>query len=152
VTGPDVESPVREAPRELLALACAVRPDWDEAETWNAMHAAKTAGLDWTRLALRLMGIALRVETPPTRPRELWDFARGITSKAAERPPPAEHVAGAIAAIIAGDYAAAWSATHEGAVPAQIVKATGGQPALTEGNDPRAGAVPATEAETNLRR
>ena len=136
MTDPDSESPVREAPRELLALACAVRPDWDEAETWNAMHAAKTAGLDWTRLALRLMGIALRVETPPTRPRELWDFARGITSKAAERPPPAEHVAGAIAAIIAGDYAAAWSATHEGAVPAQIARVTGGQPVLAEDDNP----------------
>jgi hypothetical protein len=135
VTGPDSESPVREAPRELLALACAVRPDWDEAEVWNAMHAAKTAGLDWTRLALRLMGIALRVETPPTRPRELWDFARGITSKAAERPPPAEHVAGAIAALRAGDYAAAWSATHDGAVPPRIARVTGPLQKLTEDND-----------------
>jgi hypothetical protein len=128
----DNQDLVREAPRELLAFACAVRPDWDRDDVWNAMHAAKTAGLDWTRLALRLMGIALREETPPTRPRELWDFARGITTKAAERPPPAEHVAGAIAAIIAGDYAAAWTATHEGAVPPQIARVTGGQPVLTE--------------------
>jgi hypothetical protein len=136
VTGPDSESPVREAPRELLALACAVRPDWDEGETWNAMHAAKTAGLDWTRLALRLMGIALRVETPPTRPRELWDFARGITIASQGRPPPSDGHAAAIAALKSGDYAAAWSATHEGAVPAQIARVTGGQPVLTDDDNP----------------
>jgi hypothetical protein len=136
VTGPDSESPVREAPRELLALACAVRPDWDEGETWNAMHAAKTAGLDWTRLALRLMGIALRVETPPTRPRELWDFARGITIASQGRPPPSDGHAAAIAALKSGDYAAAWSATHEGAVPAQIARVTGGQPVLAEDDNP----------------
>jgi hypothetical protein len=125
---------VREAPRELLDFACATRPDWTREETWNAMHAAKTAGLDWTRLALRLMGIALREETPPTSPRELWDFARGITSKAASPPPPAEHVAGAIAALRAGDYAAAWSATHDGTVPPQIARVTGPQQQLTEDN------------------
>jgi hypothetical protein len=136
VTDPDSESPVREAPRELLALACAVRPDWDEAETWNAMHAAKTAGLDWTRLALRLMGVALRVETPPTRPRELWDFARGITIASQGRPPPSDGHAAAIAALKSGDYAAAWSATHEGAVPAQIARVTGGQPVLTDDDNP----------------
>jgi len=133
----DSEAGVREAPRELLAFVCATREDWSHEETWAAMHAAKTAGLDWTRLALRLMGIALREETPPTSPRELWDFARGITSKAASRPPPAEHVAGAIAALRAGDYAAAWSATHDGAVPPQIARATGEQKVLTEGNDNR---------------
>jgi hypothetical protein len=123
---------VREAPRELLSLACAVRPDWTREETWNAIHAARTAGLPWARIAAGLVGIALREEDPPTRPRELWDFARGIASKAAGQPPHAGHAADAIAALRAGDYAAAWSATHDGAVPPQIARVTGGQPALTE--------------------
>lgn len=115
MSDPGTETAVREAPRELLAFACAVRPDWTREETWAAIYAAKTAGLDWTRLALRLMGIALREEFPPTSPRELWDYARGITSKAAGRPPPADYLA-AKAAITA--------------------RATGPQPALTEGDDP----------------
>jgi hypothetical protein len=132
----DNQDLVREAPRELLAFACAVRPDWDRDDVWNAMHAAKTAGLDWTRLALRLMGIALREETPPTRPRELWDFARGITIASQGRPPPSDGHAAAIAALKSGDYAAAWSATHEGAVPAQIARVTGGQPVLTDDDNP----------------
>jgi hypothetical protein len=137
VTDPDDESPPQwqESARGLLNFACDTRLDWTREEVWNSIHAAKTAGLEWDKLALRLMGIAFRQETPPTRPRELWDFARGITSKAAERPPPAGHVAGAIAALRAGDYAAAWSATHDGAVPPQIARVTGGQPVLTEDND-----------------
>lgn len=80
----------REAPRELLAFACATRPDWDRDETWNAMLAAKTAGLPWDKLALRLMAIALREETPPTRPRELWDHARGITARTTAGPATGE--------------------------------------------------------------
>lgn len=137
MTDSDPESPPQwqESPRALLDFACATRPDWSREETWNSIHAAKTAGLDWDRLALRLMAIAFRPETPPTRPRELWDFARGITIASQGQPPPAEHVAGAIAAIIAGDYAAAWSATHEGAVPPQIARVTGGQPVLDDSND-----------------
>lgn len=125
---------IREAARELLAFARATRPDWTAEETWNAVHAAKTAGLDWDLLALRLMRIALREEDPPTRPRELWDFARGITVASQSRPPPADHVAGAIAALISGDYDAAYMATHDGAAP--VRRATGGQPVLTEGHDP----------------
>jgi hypothetical protein len=135
MTDPDAGHLVREASRELLDLACATRPDWTREETWNAIHAARTAGLDWERLALRLLGIAFRKESPPSRPGELWDFARGITTKAAERPPPAEHVAGAIAALRAGDYAAAWSATHDGAVPPRIARVTGPLQKLTEDND-----------------
>lgn len=126
------ESPSsREAPRELLAFALAVRPDWTEDETWAAMHAARTAGLAWDRLALRLITIALREEEPPTRPRELWDHARGITAKTASGTPDG-HVAGAVAALIAGDYDAAYMATHGGAV-----RTTGPQPRLTEENDTR---------------
>lgn len=137
MTSPAEDSPPpwQENPRALLAFACATRPDWTRDETWNAMHAAKTAGLAWDKLALRLMVIAFRVETPPTRPRELWDFARGITSRAGARAGPADHVAGAIAAIISGDYDTAYMATHDGAAPVRRV--TGGQPALTEDNDRR---------------
>lgn len=69
---------IREAPRELLNLACAIRPDWTREETWAAIYAAKTAGLPWERLVMRLLGIALRDEDPPTRPRELWDDVRGL--------------------------------------------------------------------------
>lgn len=36
----------REAPRELLALAVAMREDWDKDQTWSALHAAHDAG--WT--------------------------------------------------------------------------------------------------------
>lgn len=136
MTAPDAEAKgAREAPRELLAFACATRPDWDRDDVWNAMHAARTAGLGWDKLALRLMGIALREEDPPSRPRELWDFARGITARTAARTPPADHVAGAIAAIISGDYDAAYVATHDGAAP--VRRATGPQAALTEGDASR---------------
>ncbi len=81
------------------------------------------------------MTIALREEDPPTRPRELWDFARGITARAAGRTPPADHVAGAIAAIISGDYDAAYMATHDGAAP--VRRPTGPQQRLTDDNDTR---------------
>jgi len=104
----------REAARELLAFACSTRRDWTPEETWNAVHAARTAGLDWDKLALRLMAIALREEDPPTRPRELWDYARGITSKAAGQPPAAGY--------LAVKAARGWG--------------TGGQEVLREGHDP----------------
>lgn len=106
----------REASRELLAFARATRPDWSAEETWAAVHAAKTAGLDWDKLALRLMGIALREEDPPTKPRELWNFARGITSKAAGQPPAPGY--------LAVKAARGW------------MSATGGQEVLREGHDP----------------
>ena len=91
----------REAPRELLAFACATRPDWDRDEIWSAMHAARTAGLGWDKLALRLMAIALREGDPPSRPRELWDYARGITSASQGRPATEEFRAG-LAALSSG--------------------------------------------------
>lgn len=107
------EPGAREAARELLIFACATRPDWTAEETWNAIHAARTAGLDWDKLALRLTGIALREETPPTRPRELWDFARGLTTKATGVPPAAGY--------LAVKAARGWG--------------TGEQPVLTDNND-----------------
>jgi len=71
----------QESTRGLLQFACLTRPDWTREETWNAIHAAKTAGLPWDRLVRRLLDIAFRVETPPTRPRELWDDARGVRDR-----------------------------------------------------------------------
>lgn len=68
----------RKAERELIAFACATRPDWTQQETWAAVYAARTAGLDWARLAARLVDIAFREEETPTRPRELWDDVRGL--------------------------------------------------------------------------
>lgn len=115
-SGAEGEPGIREAARKLLAFACATRPDWTAAETWNAVHAARTAGLDWDRLALRLMAIALREEDPPTSPRELWDYVRGITSKAVGQPPGAGYLAVKVAR--------GWTST------------TGGQEVLREGHDP----------------
>ena len=68
----------REAPRELLNLACAIRADWTHEETWAAIYAARTAGLEWRRIVTRLVDIAFSDEEPPTRPRELWDDVRGM--------------------------------------------------------------------------
>jgi hypothetical protein len=118
VTDPGAESapPWRENPRSLLKFVTDTRPDWSAEETWNAMLAAKTAGLPWDKLALRLMTIAFREEDPPTKPRELWNFARGITSKAAGRPPAADY--------LAVKAAKGWMST------------TGGQEVLREGHDP----------------
>ena len=76
---------IREAPRQLLWLVCEMRADWTREETWNAIHAARTAGRDWRGIVTRLVGIALRDETPPTRPRELWDDVRGIRTPAVTR-------------------------------------------------------------------
>lgn len=72
----------QESDRGLLYFVCATRPDWTREETWAAIYAAKTAGLPWDRLVLRLIDIAFRVETPPTRPRELWDDVRGLRDRA----------------------------------------------------------------------
>ena len=71
----------REALRELLNLACAVRPDWTREETWAAIYAAKTAGHEWKRIVTRLIDIAFRDDTTPTRPRELWDDVRGVRNQ-----------------------------------------------------------------------
>lgn len=101
VAPPDAEGEtgIREAARELLAFACATRRDWTAEETWAAVHAAKTAGLDWGRLAARLVSIALREEDPPTRPGELWDYARGLTGHRSESVPATEEFRASLAAL-----------------------------------------------------
>lgn len=58
---------LRPAFHELLALACASRPDWDFDETRDAMMAAKHAGWEWDavfREVIRL--IVAEDETPVT--------------------------------------------------------------------------------------
>ena len=72
---------IREAPRELLAFVRAVRGDWGEDETAAAVQACRTAGFDWSRIALGMVILALRDDTPPTRPRELWDDVRGLRDR-----------------------------------------------------------------------
>ena len=62
--GAAVVTEIREAPRQLLWLVCEMRADWTLEETWNAIHAARTAGRDWRGIVTRLVGIALREETP----------------------------------------------------------------------------------------
>lgn len=76
-----VVTEIREAPRELLALVCAMRTDWGIDETRTAILASRTAGREWKHIAVRLVDIALRDETPPTRPAELWDDLRGVSAR-----------------------------------------------------------------------
>lgn len=54
-------SEIREAPRELLALAVAMREDWDSERTWNALLAAHAAGWTFPR-ALREVTRLLLIE------------------------------------------------------------------------------------------
>jgi hypothetical protein len=116
-------SPIRESPRELLAFVTATRPDWGEDETWTAILACKTAGFDWSRIALGMVILAHRDETPPTRPRELWDDVRGLR----DRPKPGVPLdPDAKAAAIAACRTVTDSRRH----------GTGGQPVLAEGRDP----------------
>lgn len=71
---------IREAPRELVALALALRPDWSETETWTALQACRTAAFDWPRIVRKLIDLALQDEPVPTSPRDLWAAMRGIKS------------------------------------------------------------------------
>jgi len=72
---------IREAPRELLALVTAMREDWSAEETWTAILACKTAGREWKLIVTRLVAIAVRDDTPPSHPRELWDDVRGVLDR-----------------------------------------------------------------------
>lgn len=113
-----------DAPRELAAFVCATRPDWTEDETMTAIGACRTAGFEWPRIALGMVVLALRDETPPTRPRELWGDvwdSRSRTGPAGSLDPDAK------AAAIAACQVVTESRRHA---------ATGGQPVLAEGDDP----------------
>jgi len=130
---PETPPPWQENPRGLLKFVTGSRPDWSEAEAWQAIHAAHSAGMPFDRLAGRLVAIAFRHKPgePPSSPLELRDEASRIRPQA-----PAGSLDPRLsAALRRGDYAAAWSATHGGAVPPQRVTATGPQPALTENDN-----------------
>lgn len=122
---------IREAPRELLALACAIRRDWTTEETWTAILACKTAGFEWSRIVRKLVDLALKDEEgPPTRPGELWDAIRGIKSPAGAggRLDP-EARARAIEACEASPWRRATG-------PQSVLRQTGEIEFLREGPDP----------------
>jgi hypothetical protein len=62
-----------EAPRELLALAVAVRPDWDRDEAWDALLACRAAGWEFTRTLLATVRLLVREDAEP---RELVHASR----------------------------------------------------------------------------
>ena len=72
--------PWREAPRELEALAIAMRPDWDQAATWDALFACHQAGWAWDRVLKRVTALLLR---EGSEPRELRDEARATRNQVA---------------------------------------------------------------------
>jgi hypothetical protein len=115
---------ISESPRELVAFVCATRCDWTEDETMTAIAACRTAGHDWSRIALGMVVLALRDETPPTRPQELWGDVWGSRSRTG---PGAPLDPGVKAELFA---------TFEAASDAHRHPATGGQPVLAEGRDP----------------
>jgi hypothetical protein len=114
-----------ESPRELVAFVCATRRDWTEDETLTAIQACRTAGHDWSRIALGMVVLALRDETPPNRPRELWDDVWGSRSRTG----PAARLDPAAKAELFATFAAASDAIRHPA-------ATGPLPVLPEGRDP----------------
>jgi hypothetical protein len=60
------EAEIREAPRELLALAVAMRPDWDRDATWNGLLAAHAAGWTPTRMLREVTRLVLIGDSTPT--------------------------------------------------------------------------------------
>jgi hypothetical protein len=56
---------VREAPRELLALAAAMRGDWDRDETRDALLACRAAGWEFTRTVLAVARLLVREDSAP---------------------------------------------------------------------------------------
>lgn len=92
---------INEAPRELLALAVAARPDWDHDQTWNALLAVRTAGWPFGRILreiirllliedsrpvdLRIVAGETRVAPPGTLPDDLRTVALAAAEAATER-------------------------------------------------------------------
>lgn len=123
---------IREAPRELRALVTAMRQDWTTEETWTAILACKTAGRDWKLIVTRLVAIALRDDTPPSRPRELWDDIRGVL----DRPAPAGRLDPEARAKVLADIQAATDARDRQTGPQPSLRDTGPLELLHEGWDP----------------
>jgi hypothetical protein len=124
-------SAVREAPRELLALVCAMRSDWTTEETWSAILACKTASFEWHRITRGLVDLALRDEPVPTRPKDLWAAIRGLRSLPGTGSGPDPTGEGG------ADYLAAKAAMAARATgPQARLTATGELEFLREGPDP----------------
>jgi hypothetical protein len=124
---------IRESPRELLALACAMRQDWTTEETWTAILACKTAGFEWSRIVRKLVDLALKDEEgPPTRPGELWDAVRGIKSLPGTGAP----LDPAVKAELFGRLAAVSDARNSATGPQPMLRQTGEIEFLREGPDP----------------
>lgn len=83
-----------DAPRELLALACASREDWNRDETWSAILAAKHAGWPFARIVREITRLLLIDDSGP---RELR-FAAGETRTTAPGTLPEDLRAQALAA------------------------------------------------------
>lgn len=73
---------IQDAPRELLWLACRLRPDWDREETWQAIHAAHAAGWPFARTVRETVRLLL----DGSEPRDLR-AAAGKPSRAASGQP-----------------------------------------------------------------
>jgi hypothetical protein len=117
----------RPAYPELLALAAAMRPDWNRTELRDAMTAVHLAGWAWRDVYREVMRLAW---TEGEAPATLRNSARRPGTAA-----PAPLDRDLFAALRAGDYDAAYMATHDGAVP--VRRPTGPMQRLTDENDNR---------------
>lgn len=76
---PDIHA----APAELLALARAVRPEWDHDILEAAILGAKNAGWTWTRTLLETVRLMADPEGSP------WDLKRAAASPVERHAPQA---------------------------------------------------------------
>lgn len=127
MTDAEFPPPWQDNPRGLLRFVTGTRPDWDESEAWQAIHAAHTAGMPFDRLALRLTAIAFRHKPgeAPSSPLELRDEVRGTRPQV----PPGSLDPHVKAALLANLAEATQAVMGRGA--------TGEQKVLSEGNDNR---------------
>ena len=123
---------ISEAPRKLVEFVCATRPDWTEDETQTAIQACRTAGHDWSRIALGMVVLALRDETPPTRPRELWGDVWGSRSRTG----PGAPLDPDVKAGLLDRFAAVTDAYRHGATGPQPALTAEAEEALREARDP----------------
>lgn len=110
---------------QLAALAAEMRPDWNRGDLWDAVLAARSAGQSWKDVYREVMRLAwTEGETPAT-------LRNSVRRPQAAVPAPLDR--DLFAALRAGDYDAAYMATHDGEAP--VRRATGGQPVLIENSD-----------------
>lgn len=118
---------------ELHALACAQRADWKPVEWLGIFRACRDSGLPYKEVYTEVMRLNWDLAT---RHEDALAEVRNLGRKLARRPAPrGSPDRKTIAALLAGDYEAAYKATHDGAVPVPRVSTTGPQQALTEDDD-----------------